>query len=338
MTSSEASILHDSNGAADRIAKEEKEDDDDENIRDLEALLGVSQGAGEREDDDHQQTMSASSVLRSSAPAPSSNDKKEGDSSSATLASDRDGSIGATEAKSTQLKMEAFEIEIDEAADGHSSEKENIPMIASVPSEDTLDGEFDDLESLLGSRRTKRKNESKKQSESSLPQQQSDDWEEEDGSAMVPPPLWCLSCCCPGEKEIVLGNIRVPSPKLYAWTNGWGVVGPHWVGPPCVVGLIFFATFYFGYECAWQQGRPYSAATCMVLALTSCYHLMNVAFRNPGIIVKGRLTLPDPLPRTWKYCEICDYYQPPRAVHCPACNVCIAGFDHHCVWMGTCVG
>ncbi len=31
-------------------------------------------------------------------------------------------------------------------------------------------------------------------------------------------------------------------------------------------------------------------------------------------------------------------YQPPGAVHCPDCNVCIQGFDHHCPWMGTCIG
>lgn len=31
-------------------------------------------------------------------------------------------------------------------------------------------------------------------------------------------------------------------------------------------------------------------------------------------------------------------YQPPGAVHCPECNVCIEGYDHHCPWVGTCIG
>lgn len=31
-------------------------------------------------------------------------------------------------------------------------------------------------------------------------------------------------------------------------------------------------------------------------------------------------------------------YQPPDGQHCPDCNVCIEGYDHHCVWMGTCIG
>jgi hypothetical protein len=31
-------------------------------------------------------------------------------------------------------------------------------------------------------------------------------------------------------------------------------------------------------------------------------------------------------------------HQPHHAVHCPDCNVCIAHYDHHCPWMGTCIG
>lgn len=39
-----------------------------------------------------------------------------------------------------------------------------------------------------------------------------------------------------------------------------------------------------------------------------------------------------------KKCVICKLYQPSGAVHCNLCGVCIAGHDHHCVWMGKCVG
>lgn len=25
-------------------------------------------------------------------------------------------------------------------------------------------------------------------------------------------------------------------------------------------------------------------------------------------------------------------------MHCHTCGVCVRGFDHHCIWLGTCIG
>ncbi|CAH8322953.1 unnamed protein product [Eruca vesicaria subsp. sativa] len=37
-------------------------------------------------------------------------------------------------------------------------------------------------------------------------------------------------------------------------------------------------------------------------------------------------------------CGYCHVEQPPRAKHCHDCDRCVLQFDHHCVWLGTCVG
>ncbi|KMZ76324.1 Protein S-acyltransferase 10 [Zostera marina] len=46
---------------------------------------------------------------------------------------------------------------------------------------------------------------------------------------------------------------------------------------------------------------------------------------------------PGGINRNWT-CDHCKYAQPPRAKHCHDCGKCVLKFDHHCVWLGTCIG
>ena len=40
----------------------------------------------------------------------------------------------------------------------------------------------------------------------------------------------------------------------------------------------------------------------------------------------------------YKYCTICHIEQPLRCKHCKNCDACVATHDHHCPWIGNCVG
>lgn len=132
---------------------------------------------------------------------------------------------------------------------------------------------------------------------------------------------------------------------------------------------------FFIFDCPFiykniSPAIPIVAAVLFVFTMSCFFH---TAYLDPGIIPRARpdeaayteqfiidlfyyyhgneTTQPRtrPPPRTKeifinnqpvkiKYCFTCLMFRPPRASHCSVCDNCVDCFDHHCPWVGNCVG
>ncbi|XP_019946018.2 palmitoyltransferase ZDHHC18-B-like [Paralichthys olivaceus] len=136
---------------------------------------------------------------------------------------------------------------------------------------------------------------------------------------------------------------------------------------PLTLGLILVTSgLFFTFDCPFLVKHLTSCIPVIggVLFVFVVITLLQTSFSDPGILPRAT---PDeaadiekqidntgntsfrPPPRTkevlinqqvikLKYCFTCKMFRPPRTSHCSLCDNCVERFDHHCPWVGNCVG
>ncbi|XP_052835527.1 probable palmitoyltransferase ZDHHC24 [Drosophila gunungcola] len=120
-----------------------------------------------------------------------------------------------------------------------------------------------------------------------------------------------------------------------------------WLDPLAVFTAVFLTLFFYVYEVFYVMPQllgNFGQTVHFVVATWLAYNILG----NLRICTKTKNsvdTLPSELlkPRKgeehlWHFCDKCHRTVPPRSWHCKICNVCILKRDHHCNFVGNCVG
>ena len=104
---------------------------------------------------------------------------------------------------------------------------------------------------------------------------------------------------------------------------------------------VFILLICFTYENDIKSSCDTNSFWCysfMILKLLAVFLFFTIAQKKN--FVENSIELP---PTNWNrplqsYCEICNIIQGYRTYHCKKCEKCIASYDHHCFWVGSCIG
>ncbi|KEG13325.1 putative palmitoyltransferase ZDHHC12 [Trypanosoma grayi] len=78
----------------------------------------------------------------------------------------------------------------------------------------------------------------------------------------------------------------------------------------------------------------------LLLFLALCYNAAMVWnwAPNPGFVSDTEEPRSEEEKSILRWCRVCRLWQPLRAKHCEKCERCVRKYDHHCFWIGGCVG
>jgi len=111
-------------------------------------------------------------------------------------------------------------------------------------------------------------------------------------------------------------------------------IGPHWF-MTFFLNLLILSLGYVLYIFVVRILSIWFSFGYFLFLIILVIFLDRTALLNPEIVLNKNIDKDN-----YIYCDRCKIYYNPndKVQHCSLCKVCIKNLDHHCVWVGKCVG
>ena len=156
------------------------------------------------------------------------------------------------------------------------------------------------------------------------------------------------------EKYQLIKNYKKWEGDNYFPGGGKILEGPSSIRPTlltsCIITLPLFLFFLFNYDFIKKEINIFIILILIILYLSSITLLIISSFSDPGILRRFKTNNDNQMTkkdiyffqlgfiRKYKFCQTCSIIRPTRSTHCADCNNCVERFDHHCPWIGNCIG
>jgi len=117
------------------------------------------------------------------------------------------------------------------------------------------------------------------------------------------------------------------------------IIGPHWPLYLFVTSL-FTAGTYLIYSNFGKYLNFYLKVIGIIIYFIFLISYTYTVTINPGFPKHDIDSITGEPRKKFYYCNVCKIWAnlEKKTQHCPECNICIEGNDHHCPWTGKCIG